>query len=76
MLKKDPVDYDRLTLVRVVLPYAVCAVYVDGDRVVEIAPILYRLARSVGMSWQRLSAAIRHRRRGTVHTLYSPPPAP
>ena len=74
MLKKDPVDYDRLALHRVVLSYAVCNVYTDGDRVVEVAPILHRLARSVGMSWQRLSAAIRHQRHGTVHTLYSPPP--
>lgn len=66
--KKDPVNYDRATLFRIVLPYAVCAIYVQGDLIVECAPILYRLARSLGMSWMRTAAAIR-KRRGTFHAL-------
>lgn len=61
MNNKDPVNYDRATLVRIVLSYAVCAVYVDGDLVVECAPILHRLASSVGLSWMRMAAALRKR---------------
>jgi hypothetical protein len=52
------IDYDAAAFYRIVSAHAVCGAFVDGDRIVEIAPFWGRQARTVAMSWRRFRARI------------------
>ena len=47
------IDYSAAKLFRVVTPSAVCGVFIDGDRIVEVAPYFVKAARLAGFSWLR-----------------------